>query len=291
MPKPTLYALASCDTCRKARKWLDEHDVDYQVHDLRDDGLDFKLDELSGISYLDDFEGFENSFSLKQPGAWRLASPPVTDSLSRYPAGIPDADSLRTTLKATLAWYQLNTNIIKELCAKTPGCTPEPNNLRANFPEIAPVHINDVYPDKSTEGEVDPNIQTFDLYFNPHLRGPYNYTTDLRDFLNHPKETWGGVMQRLPQGYNDFIEKNIEFLEFIVKPIADSPQNDAGRDAKLYINLGSISEDVIPDGRPNTEDGLSMTNLSPGDVPPGERHDRHGGQCGRRSPGGATDRR
>ena len=76
-------------------------------------------------------------------------------------------------------------------------------------------------------------------------------------------------MQRLPQGYNDFIEKNIEFLEFIVKPIADSPQNDAGRDAKLYINLGSISEDVIPDGRPNTEDGLSMTNLSPGDVPPG----------------------
>ena len=42
MAKLTLYGLASCDTCRKARKWLDQHDVDYQVHDLRDDGLDIQ---------------------------------------------------------------------------------------------------------------------------------------------------------------------------------------------------------------------------------------------------------
>lgn len=37
-----LYGIKSCDTCRKARKWLTEHSYDYRFHDLRDDGLDAK---------------------------------------------------------------------------------------------------------------------------------------------------------------------------------------------------------------------------------------------------------
>lgn len=35
----TLYGIKSCDTVRKARRWLDQHDIDYQFHDLREDGL------------------------------------------------------------------------------------------------------------------------------------------------------------------------------------------------------------------------------------------------------------
>lgn len=30
-PKVTLYAYDSCDTCRKARKWLDAHEVAYEA--------------------------------------------------------------------------------------------------------------------------------------------------------------------------------------------------------------------------------------------------------------------
>lgn len=36
----TLYGIKNCDTVRKARKWLDQHKVDYQFHDFREDGLD-----------------------------------------------------------------------------------------------------------------------------------------------------------------------------------------------------------------------------------------------------------
>jgi arsenate reductase len=36
----TLYGIASCDTVKKARRWLDEHEVEYRFHDLRRDGLD-----------------------------------------------------------------------------------------------------------------------------------------------------------------------------------------------------------------------------------------------------------
>ena len=38
----TVYGIKSCDTCRKARKYLAEHDIDFRFHDVRDDGLDIQ---------------------------------------------------------------------------------------------------------------------------------------------------------------------------------------------------------------------------------------------------------
>jgi arsenate reductase len=35
-----LYGIKTCDTVRKARRWLEDHGVDYRFHDLRGDGLD-----------------------------------------------------------------------------------------------------------------------------------------------------------------------------------------------------------------------------------------------------------
>lgn len=34
-----LYGIANCDTVKKARRWLDEHGVEYRFHDYRKDGL------------------------------------------------------------------------------------------------------------------------------------------------------------------------------------------------------------------------------------------------------------
>jgi Spx/MgsR family transcriptional regulator len=36
----TLYGLKTCDTCRKARAWLEQHNIAYEYHDVRGDGLD-----------------------------------------------------------------------------------------------------------------------------------------------------------------------------------------------------------------------------------------------------------
>ena len=38
----TLYGIKNCDTIKKARKWLDSQELDYQFHDFREDGLDTK---------------------------------------------------------------------------------------------------------------------------------------------------------------------------------------------------------------------------------------------------------
>lgn len=39
----TIYGIKSCDTCRKARKFLDKHNIEFAFHDLRDDGLDIQM--------------------------------------------------------------------------------------------------------------------------------------------------------------------------------------------------------------------------------------------------------
>ncbi len=38
-----IYGIKNCDTMKKAFKWLDDNDLDYQFHDYRKDGIDVVL--------------------------------------------------------------------------------------------------------------------------------------------------------------------------------------------------------------------------------------------------------
>jgi len=35
----TIYGIPNCDSCKKARKWLDANEIAHRFHDLRVDGL------------------------------------------------------------------------------------------------------------------------------------------------------------------------------------------------------------------------------------------------------------
>ncbi|HNP37789.1 MAG TPA: arsenate reductase [Woeseiaceae bacterium] len=39
----TVYGLKSCDTCRKAQKFLQAHNIEFRFHDLREQGLDIQM--------------------------------------------------------------------------------------------------------------------------------------------------------------------------------------------------------------------------------------------------------
>ncbi|MBK0468825.1 ArsC family reductase [Klebsiella aerogenes] len=39
----TMYGIKNCDTIKKARRWLETHQIDYRFHDYRVDGLDREL--------------------------------------------------------------------------------------------------------------------------------------------------------------------------------------------------------------------------------------------------------
>ena len=36
----TMYGIKNCDTIKKARRWLDEHNVAYEFHDYKKEGID-----------------------------------------------------------------------------------------------------------------------------------------------------------------------------------------------------------------------------------------------------------
>ncbi len=39
----TIFGIHSCDTCRRARNYLTENDIEFTFHDLRADGLDVQM--------------------------------------------------------------------------------------------------------------------------------------------------------------------------------------------------------------------------------------------------------
>ncbi len=39
----TVFGIKSCDTCRRARKYFAENDIEFRFHDVRDDGLDIQM--------------------------------------------------------------------------------------------------------------------------------------------------------------------------------------------------------------------------------------------------------
>ena len=39
----TIYGIPNCDTMKKARRWLDDHNVAYEFHDYKKQGIDGSL--------------------------------------------------------------------------------------------------------------------------------------------------------------------------------------------------------------------------------------------------------
>ena len=61
----TVYGIKSCDTCRRAKKFLEERNIEFNFHDLRDEGLDIQM--LERWSARIDWERLLNRKSL----TWR----------------------------------------------------------------------------------------------------------------------------------------------------------------------------------------------------------------------------
>ncbi len=106
------------------------------------------------------------------------------------------------------------------------------------------VFVEDIWGNRKSVAREDRQVTVLDYVFDPSKRGTYNKNPKLSD----PKKMWGGIMRLLSSTANNLVEENIEFIEFYLN-MSSVPDN-----AKLYIDLGQISEDVIPNGILDTED-------------------------------------
>jgi cell surface protein SprA len=226
----------------------------------------------SGAVYIDDFEGSTSAIDLRFPlTSWALASAPAGVG-GAFPPLFPEAvlsDSLPYGYnRARLAWYNIDPSI-----QNTGGSTDADsyeNTLQD--PRVGPVLVTNIFPQQSVQtGQAQ--LVTFDLAYYPTDRGPYNFDTRPGSIdpstgkLNNPTTRWGGIMRALQQ--TDFETANIEVLQFWVMSPFDStgsgalqpnvPNNVAG--GQMYIDLGSVSEDILKDGKKEFENGLNTPNI------------------------------
>ncbi len=205
----------------------------------------------SGAVYIDDFEGSSSNIDLRFPFvSWALASTPAGNGL------FPEANSVNDLVsgknRAKLAWY----NIEPTLQDKTNQNNPLRGNLNAlSDPRVRAVYTNELFP-RVTTNITDVLTTTFDMAYYPTEPGPYNFTSDhniTKDGkLISPKQRWGGIMRSIDQP--DFATGNVEFIQFWVQdPFIKNPSSTGGM---LYLNLGSVSEDILKDGRRFYENGL-----------------------------------
>ncbi len=135
---------------------------------------------------------------------------------------------------------------------KLPFINGLPLNVQMNYKaksywyNVTPsdVTVKQIYGDRKQASPEDQFITVLDYKYLPAEKGTYNWSPELAD----KSKNWGGMMKVLSSTANNLIEENIEFIEFWVQ-IVRAPSN-----LKLNIDLGQISEDVIPNNRLDTED-------------------------------------
>lgn len=177
-------------------------------------------DDGRSIAYVDDFEGAKRIIPVGIGyGQWHDISVPLNmpfiGNLDQYDANFQK--DVQMNYKAKAYWYNRN-----------------PSD----------VTVKDIYGSRKTAAPDASLIAALDLVFDPLLPGAYNY----KPTLDQSIKNWGGFMKTLSSTANNLIEENIEFIEFWLNAL-DSP-----KDLKINIDLGQISEDVIPDNKLNTED-------------------------------------
>lgn len=194
------------------------------------------------VAYVDDFESARRylSFGLT-PTLWVHSSPSKEVSLWQD-------DTTAAKFRGKTFWFQ------------------------KFVPDVAQI---DVYPNRANVLGKN-NINPIRIVFLPDERGVYNTNPEFTDSRNpgwndqdsnefrqnaqrfqrdNRQRIWGGLTRLLSPFNTNFDNENIDYIEVMMRIESYEPGS------KMYIDLGQISEDVIPNQRLNTEDQPPANNL------------------------------
>ncbi len=209
-----------------------------------------KQTQLNGesTSYIDDFEASKTAINVKTPFSWKLSSPPIG-----FGGGLTNDNIAAGYSRAKLAWYNIDPIFYSN--NKPTGIS----NDDISTLETRRVFINEINNQTIASGQTTV-MNTLDLAYYPADRGPYNNNP----ILGTPNNNWAGITRQLST--TDFEQANVEFIEFWMQDPYYDDTTIPSIGGKLTINLGSISEDILKDGRKLYENGLpqdgSTTNTT-----------------------------
>ncbi len=201
-------------------------------------------------SYIDDFEGSQNSIDLRSPQSWFLSSTP-SGEMGYFTTGIDPSDInylQNGFFRSRLNWYTIDPIFYTSQRPSGIG-DDEVSDLYTRR-----VFIDEIFPQIDIVQGQQAVINTLDLAYYPAERGPYNFSAGADDGIldTNPNDSWAGITRQLTT--TDFEQSNVEYIEFWIQdPFLDNPANPGGI---VSFNLGSVSEDVLTDGRKQYENGL-----------------------------------
>ena len=168
-----------------------------------------------------------------------------------------NADSSYNSKRANLAWYNIDP-IFQNTSKQTPA-NISTTEMSSHW--VRTIVQNEIFPNLQLQQGQPQQIPTLDLSYYPRERGQYNFNTDNlleNGKLSNPEENWGGIMRRIET--NDFEATNIDYIEiWLMDPFVYSKHNSTKHSTgQLYINLGSVSEDIIVDRKRSAENGLPI---------------------------------
>jgi len=214
-------------------------------------------------TYIDDFEGAQIPINMGASQNWYMSSVPLSFGNKDFGAGF--SNSIETgKQRAKLSWYNIDQLFYNASSLRPANIDPD----ELSRAEVRPVATSELFPERNLDITQRINLQTFDLTYYPNQRGPYNYedpvTADVSELAN-PEDRWGGITRGLLT--TDFQRSNIQYIEFWMQDpyqnysinnsegiVNTVPTNENGT---LYLNLGSISEDILKDERKVFENGFS----------------------------------
>ena len=213
---------------------------------------------VNGVSmgFLDDFENVINTNNIGGWRSWKLAATPL-EFLQNNQTGQGLENAYR---RAKIAWYTIDNSIFYSN-ARPPNLTEadlENHYERAVIPQ-------EIFRQRDF-GQINANLDLFDIAYFPTERGQYNYNPQAASgTLPNPEQNWGGITRAINTEVN-FNNTNIEYLEFwLMDPfvsgergkVLDGNVNENNTTGgELIFNLGNVSEDLAPDNRHAFEHGL-----------------------------------
>jgi cell surface protein SprA len=212
-------------------------------------------------SFIDDFENAELPFDLGR-------TPHQTWTLGATPQMILGARARGREYayrRAKLAWYTVDPLFYRSGGPNYPGNITEKDKENHYVRKVNP---QEIFRNRAAF-IAQMNESIFDLAYFPEERGMYNYNPDINNdgTLKDPVRNFGAVSRAMTNDI-DFDNANIQYIEFwMMDPfirgergrVLDGKYNydgDQRRGGDLYLNLGSISEDIMKDGRHAFENGL-----------------------------------
>lgn len=219
--------------------------------------------DQKATTYIDDFEASQTSISINNALSWELSSVPVA-----FGGDLANGDLATNYKRANLAWYSIDPIFYSS--NRPDGIT---DSDLSNY-ATRRVFLDEIFPNTDVIQGQPQVIFTMDLAYFPEERGPYNYNPAAAggNRLNNPSENFGGISRAINS--TNFEQSNVEFIEFWLMDPYIYPENAGNSGGKLTFNLGSISEDVLKDGRKQYENGLppdgteaNIINTAFGQVP------------------------